>query len=104
MSAPELEKLLVADRRFEKCNFLIKPKQKKAPQYPVLRFAPETHPSCCSAVMISNHKKKFDSKNLIDSTALCRSEPVVAMSGFFNINVRNDVRDVKESVKTRLCP
>lgn len=95
MSAPELEKYMIATRRFTKCNFMIKPKQKKTPQYPVVRFAPQTDPSCCGAVQISNHRKKFDSKNLIDASGLCRSEPVVGINGIFNIQIKNDLRDKK---------
>jgi hypothetical protein len=96
LSVPELEKLLVANKKFDECNFIIKPKSKtKTPQYPVIRLAPETDHSCCSAVMISKNKKGFDEKYLIDSSGLCRGEPVVGLTGIFNVNIASGVRDQK---------
>ena len=51
--------------------------------------------SCCHAVKISSNKKKFDAKSLIDSSALCRGEPVVGKAGMLNIQLTKGVRDIK---------
>ena len=54
-----------------------------------------TQQSCCHAVKISSNKKKFDSKSLIDSSPLCRGEPVVGKGGMLNIQLVKGVRDIK---------